>query len=149
MQLEQKKSAENDQALGRSRGGFSTKVHIAVDEDGKPVRLILTGGEAHDITQAEELTCQHHAHNVIADKAYDSDRFVKAIEDSGATAVIPPKADRLVKRKYDKRRYKHRNKVERFVSRIKHFRRAATRYEKTACNFLAFWCIAATMVLIH
>ena len=69
MQQEQKKSPEEDQALGRSRGGLSTKIHAAVDGLGKPVRLLLTGGEAHDVTKANELISEHDAESIIADKA--------------------------------------------------------------------------------
>jgi transposase len=85
---------------------------------------------------------------VIGDKGYDSDEFVKAIEVRGATAVIPPRENRIEQRKYDKDLYKDRNLVERFWSRMKQFRRIATRYEKTACNFLGFVRVAAIMVLL-
>jgi transposase len=85
---------------------------------------------------------------VIGDKGYDSDEFVKAIEAGGATAVIPPRENRIEQREYDKDLYKHRNLVERFWSRMKQFRRVATRYEKTAANFLGFVRVAAIMVLL-
>ena len=114
-----------------------------------PVRLVVTGGEVHDSTQAEELISEHSAEYVIADKAYDSDRFVHAVEQSGAKPVIPPKSNRAVQRRYSKSRYKKRNKVERLINRVKHYRRAATRYEKTARNFLSFWCLASIIVWIQ
>ena len=136
MQQEQKKSPEEDQALGRSRGGLSTKIHAAVDGLGKPARLLLTGGEAHDVTKANELISEHDAENIIADKAYDSDELVTNIESTGAKVVIPPRSSRLNPREYDKEDYKTRNIIERFFNRVKHCRRAATRYEKTARNFL-------------
>ena len=85
---------------------------------------------------------------MIGDKGYDSDEFVKAIEAGGATAVIPPRENRIEKREYDKDLYKDRNLVERFWSRMKQFRRVATRYEKTARNFLGFVRVAAIMVLL-
>ena len=85
---------------------------------------------------------------MIGDKGYDSDEFVKAIETGGATAVIPPRENRIEKREYDKDLYKDRNLVERFWSRMKQFRRVATRYEKTARNFLGFVRVAAIMVLL-
>ena len=75
---------------------------------------------------------------MIGDKGYDSDEFVRAIETAGATAVIPPRENRIEQREYDKDLYKDRNLVERFWSRMKQFRRVATRYEKTASNFLGF-----------
>jgi transposase len=85
---------------------------------------------------------------VIGDKGYDSDEFVRAIETAGATAVIPPRENRIEQREYDKDLYKDRNLVERFWSRMKQFRRVATRYEKTARNFLGFVRVAAIMVLL-
>jgi transposase len=85
---------------------------------------------------------------VIADKGYDSDDFVATIKLQGAKAVIPPRENRTTKRRYGKERYKDRNLVERFWSRMKQHRRVATRYEKTAVNFLGFVHIAAIMVLL-
>jgi transposase len=137
-----------DQALGRSRGGFGTKLHIAVDGLGNPVEFILTGGQEADINQGPALIEGHDAKVVIADKGYDSDEFVATIEASGAEAVIPPKKNRIFKREYDKHIYKERNLAERFINRIKQFRRVATRYEKTARNFLGFVHVAAIMVLL-
>lgn len=134
--------------MGRSRGGFGTKLHIAVDGLGNPVEFILTGGQEADITQGTALIEGHDAKAVIADKAYDGDHFVAAIEASGAEAVIPPKKNRIVKRDYDKHLYKERNLAERFINRIKQYRRVATRYEKTARNFLGFVHVAAIMVLL-
>ncbi len=161
-----------DQALGRSRGGFSTKLHFAVDGLGNPVVFLLTGGQVADVTQAEALIDENKVEAapgrdtpgpspgaealidenklkaVIADKAYDSDPFVAAIEAHGAAAVIPPKKNRTVKRDYDKHLYKERNLAERFINKIKQYRRVATRYEKTARNFLAFIHVASIMVLL-
>jgi transposase len=139
---------DTDQALGRSRGGFGTKLHIAVDGLGNPVEFILTGGQEADINQGKALIEGHDAKAVIADKAYDGDDFVAAIEGSGAEAVIPPKKNRIIQREYDKYIYKERNLAERFINRIKQYRRVATRYEKTARNFLAFVHVAAIMVLL-
>jgi putative transposase len=86
---------------------------------------------------------------VIADKAFDSDALVRSIERRGAQAVIPSKKNRVVARDYDKHLYKERNKVERLINLIKQYRRVATRYEKTALNFLAFVHVAAVMVLLR
>jgi transposase len=83
---------------------------------------------------------------VIADKAYDADELVQTICQRGAQAVIPPRSNRKQPRKFSKRRYKSRNFVERFVNRIKHYRRVATRYEKTARNYLAFVHLASSLV---
>jgi transposase len=134
--------------LGRSRGGFGTKLHIAVDGLGNPVEFILTGGQEADINQGKALIRGHDSKAVIADKGYDGDDFVAAIEASGAAVVIPPKKNRIFKREYDRHLYKERNLAERFINRIKQYRRVATRYEKTARNFLGFVHVAAIMVLL-
>jgi transposase len=109
---------------------------------------VLTGGQAADVTQGEALIAGTEADAVIADKGYDSDEFVAAIEASGAEAVIPPKKNRIFKREYDKHLYKERNLAERFINRIKQYRRVATRYEKTGRNFLGLVHVAAIMVLL-
>ncbi len=135
--------------MGRSRGGFGTKLHIAVDGLGNPVEFLLTGGQEADINQGEALIDGHEAKAVIADKGYDGNVFVAAIEASGAEAVIPPKKNRVIKREYDKHLYKERNLAERFINRVKQYRRIATRYEKTARNFMGFVHMAAIMVLLR
>ncbi len=85
----------------------------------------------------------------ILDKAYDSDAVVAAAERRGGVAVIPSKKNRKVPREYDKHLYKERKKVEWFINLIKQFRRVATRYEKTAGNFLGFVHVASIMVLLR
>ena len=108
----------------------------------------MTGGQEADITQGEALIEGHAADAVIADKGYDGNEFIAAIESGGAAAVIPPKKNRILKREYDKHLYKERNLAERFINRIKQHRRVATRYEKTARNFMGFVHVAAIMVLL-
>ena len=139
---------QDDQALGRSRGGFGTKIHGSFNGLGHPVELTLTPGQASDIGQATELLANHEPDAVIGDKGYDGDEFVETIEARGAEAVIPPKKNRLEPREYDRHTYKERNLVERFWSKAKQFRRVATRYEKKAANFLAFVHVAAIMVML-
>ena len=134
--------------MGRSRGGFGTKVHVAVDALGNPTRLILTGGQAADVTQGAALVAGVEAEHVIADKGYDSDALVETIQASGAEAVIPPRSNRKEKREYDEHLYKERNLVERFLNKFKNCRRVATRYEKTSRNYMAFWQLASIMVLL-
>ena len=80
---------QQSQALGRSRGGFSTKVHVSVDALGNPLRFTLTEGQAHDITQADELIDGIESDYVIADRGYDSQRLRERIVEMGATPVIP------------------------------------------------------------
>ena len=112
------------------------------------MELRLTPGQQADITQAELLLEGYQPDAVLADKGYDADALVKRIEAKGAEAVIPPKSNRKEPRDYDKDLYKERNLVERFMNRIKHYRRIATRYEKTARNFLGFVQVASIMVLL-
>ena len=88
----------------------------------------------------------HQPEAVIADKAYDADSFVELVQEREAEVVIPPLRCRTVQRRYSKRKYKQRNLIERFLNRLKHYRRVATRYEKTARNFLAFTQLATTLV---
>ena len=108
----------------------------------------MSGGEAADITHAAQLIEVHQPEIVVADKAYDSDEFVRKVEFKGAKVVIPPKKNRKQPRKVDWHIYKQRNLVERFINKIKRFRRVATRYDKTARNFLSFIHVAAIMTLL-
>ena len=135
--------------MGRSRGGFSTKIHLAVDALGNPVEFLLTGGQVADVTQAEPLIDAHEADAYILDKAYDSDGVVRAAQRRGGEAVIPSKKNRKVARDYDKHLYKERKKVEWFINLLKQYRRVATRYEKTARNFLGFVHVASIMILLR
>ena len=130
-------------------GGFSTKIHVSVSGLGLPVEIRLTPGQKADVTQAEPLLEGYSPVAVIADKAYDSDPLVNSIETKGAEAVIPPKVNRKQPRDFDKYMYKVRNLVERFMNRIKQYRRVATRYEKTGRNFLAFVQLASIMILLQ
>lgn len=146
--LQAKKSLrQDDEALGRSKGGYSTKMHASVDALGNPRRLILTAGQAHDVRTGPALIVGEDTEAVIADKAYDSEEFLTLIEQIGAQAVIPPKANRTEQRDYDENLYADRNKIERFYNKAKQYRRLATRYEKTARNFLAFWQVACCVIL--
>ena len=108
-----------------------------MDALGNPLRTSLTKGQVHDITQAEALTADITSGALLADKGYDADNFIQSLQDRGITAVIPPKSNRKVQRDCDFALYAERNLVERFFNHIKHFRGIATRYEKTARNFLA------------
>ena len=143
------RGGQSDQALGRSRGGFSTKIHIAVDALGNPVEFLLTPGQEADVSQGEALIEGHDPGAVIADKGYDSDPLVKRIEARGAKAVIPPKKNRKWPRAYDKHWYKERNKVERFIRLLKRFRRVATRYEKLRQTFLGIIHLALGFIRLR
>jgi transposase len=104
--------------------------------------FLITGGQVNDCTQAIELLGQHKAEAVFADKGYDADAIVEHVEAMGAKAVIPPKRNRKVQREYDKNLYKQRNRIERCFSRLKCFRRFATRYEKSKNCFHALVALA-------
>lgn len=112
------------------------------------MELQITPGQAADISQAEVLLEGYDYDAVLGDKGYDSKRLVDRIKARGAEAVIPPRSHLKDQREFDRHLYKERNQVERFINRIKQYRRVATRYEKTARNFLAFVQVAATMVLL-
>ena len=99
--------------------------------------LRLTGGQVHDITQAEALATLVEPAALIADKGYDSDAFVESLESRAIEPIIPPKSNRKNRRQCDFALYAERNLIERFFNNIKHFRGIATRYEKTAGNYLA------------
>ena len=139
----------SEQALGRSRGGFSTKVHVNVDALGNPLRFTLTGGERHDITQAEALIEDYEFERVIADRSYDSDKFLLVISEKGAEAVIPPRKNRKESREYDKHLYKERHLVECFIGKIKHFRRIFSRYDKLAKRYLGFLSFASALIWLR
>lgn len=125
---------------------MSTKIHAAVDGLGNLARFRLTGGERHDITEAANLIeGMQNVGAVVADKAFDANSLLAVIEAMKAMAVIPPKANRIEPRNYDKHVYKSRNLVERFFARLKQFRRIATRYDKLATNFLGAIYLAAAV----
>jgi transposase len=112
------------------------------------VKFLLTPGQTHDITQAASLLEGLAAEQVIADKGYDGDKVLQVVHDQGGQAVIPPKSNRKVQRLYDKQLYRERNHIERLFAKLKQCRRLATRYDKTARNFLAFLHLAASMILL-
>lgn len=119
---------------------------MTVDALGNPIRWLLTGGEVHDSTQGKALIEGLTGQSVLADKGYDSNEFIAYIQEQGMSAVIPPKCNRIEQREYDKSLYKDRNLVERFFSRMKHFRRIATRYEKLDRNFLSLINLVCTYI---
>ena len=135
--------------MGRSRGGLTSKVHVRIDGLGNPQQVILTPGQVHDITQAPALMKDVEVEITIADKGYDSEAFVKSLEATGSEAVIPSRSNRKEPRDYDKHWYKMRNLVERSFSWLKRYRRIATRYEKTAQNFLGFFQLGCVMMMLR
>ncbi len=104
--------------------------------------FVVTAGQANDCTRAISLLGERKTGHVLADKGYDSDAIVAHIAAMGAIAVIPPKTNRKVQREYDEDLYKPSNRIERCFSKLKHFRRFATRYEKNKENFQALVALA-------
>lgn len=114
-----------------------------------PLGFLITGGQISDYTPAVELLGQRKAEAVIADKGYDSDRIVEHVEETmQAKAVIPPRSNRKVQRDYDRSLYKLRNRIERCFSKLKQFRRFATRYEKSKICFHALVALACSAIVL-
>ncbi|MGZ9092981.1 MAG: IS5 family transposase [Rhodoplanes sp.] len=143
------KKGSEDQALGRSRGGLSTKIHMAVRGLGCPVRFTLTAGQKGDAPQAAALIEGLPAEVVIADTAYDADHVRQVIAAKGALAVIPNNPSRALKHPLDKHLYAQRHLVECCFSKLKQFRRVATRFEKTARNYRAVVTLAAIILWLR
>ena len=133
-----RKKGGADHAIGRSRGGLSTRIHAVVDASGLPVRFVLTPGQASDKTTAPVLLeGLRLARDVVADRGYDARAVIEIIEAGGATAHIPTQRDRNHQRSVDRMIDRQRNLIERFFNKLKHSRRIAARYDKLARNFLA------------
>ena len=129
---------------------MTTKIHTTVDALGNPTGFHLTPGQVHDLEGADVLLKDTPAQVIIADKAYDAQkRVVEPLHQAGKTVVIPPKASRKQQRCYDRHLYKARHLIEKFFARLKQYRAMATRYDKTARNFLGAIHLAATVVWLN
>jgi transposase len=149
-----------DEALGRSRGGFTTKIHVRCEGYGKPVTFALTGGQVHDSQRVTALIDRGAIRRIgrgrprlrpaklAGDKAYSSRSIRQALRKRGITPVIPTKANERRQPDFDREAYRQRNIVERLINRLKNFRRISTRYEKRAANYLAMIHIAAILLWI-
>ncbi len=121
-----------------------------VDALGNPTGFHLTPGQASDLEGADVLLPISQAQTVIADKAYDAQqRVIEPLRQAGKTAVIPCLNTRRQQRPYDRQLYKARHLIENFFARIKQFRAIATRYDKTATNFLGAVHLAAAIVWLN
>lgn len=144
------KKAHADQAIGRSRGGLSTKIHAMIDALGNPIGFHLTGGEAHDLGGADHLLPDMAPDGLIADKAFDADERVREpLAQEGKKAVIPPRAHRKEPPEFGHHLYKERHLIENFFTSLKQYRAIATRYDKTARNFLAAIHLAAAVIWLN
>lgn len=144
-----KNGGEAEQALGRSRGGFSTKIHVTVDGLGNPLRLLLTPGQRHDIIKAHDLIVDLDFDYVLADRSYGAKDFLDEIRASDAEAVIPPKKNAKEPREYDEWRYRERHLIECFIGKIKHFRRVFSRFDKLAKRYLGFLQLTSTLIWLR
>jgi transposase len=143
--------------LGRSQGGFGTKIHVRAEGGGKPMVLLITAGQRHEQTMFEMLMEQGAVERpgrgrprlrpdrVAGDKGYSGRRIRRYLRRRGIGVVIArQKRERRVR--FDQDAYRKRNVVERLVNRLKQFRRVATRYEKRAVNYLVMITIAAIVL---
>ena len=144
-----KKGGQDEQAIGRSRGGFSTKIHITVDALGNPLRLRLTAGQRNDIIMAHDLTVDLNFDYLIADRGYDAGDFIDELLEIGTKPVIPPKKNAKNPREYDEWLYRERHLIECFINKIKHFRRVFSRFDKLANRYLGFLQFVSALIWLR
>lgn len=144
-----KNGDQSEQALGRSRGGFSTKIHVTVDGLGNPLRLHLTPGQRHDIIKASDMIVDLDFDYVLADRSYAAQDFLDKIVEMGAVPVIPPKKNAKEPHEYDEWRYRERHLIECFIGKIKHFRRVFSRFDKLASRYLGFLQLTSTLIWLR
>ena len=143
-------TGNNQQHMGRSRGGLTTKIHAVVDTNGLPAQIGLMPGETHDNQLCSVLLSELRPRAMLlADRGYDADWIKAFASDQGAWANIPPKRNRKEATCFSPYLYRARNLVERFFNKIKQCRRIATRYDKLAANYLAFIKLASIRTWLH
>jgi len=146
-----RKGGAERNALGRSRGGYSTKINARTNAEGLPIGLVITPGQDHDVTAfpalMQEVDCDPE--QLLGDKGYDSDAVRHEIADRGGEALIPTKVNRKIQYTVDKAIYGLRNRIERFFNRLKNSRRVATRYDKLIESFAAFVILATIRIWIR
>ncbi|WP_416070029.1 MULTISPECIES: IS5 family transposase [Streptomyces] len=158
-------------ALGRSRGGLTTKIHLACDGRGRPLGFLLTGGNVNDCTQLEQVLQQvkvsrqgpgrprTRPDHLLGDKGYSSRKIRSYLRKRGIPHTIPERADQRANRRrrrssggrppaFDTERYKQRNVVERCFNALKQYRAIATRYDKTRESYEAALTIASLLMWI-
>ena len=141
-------SGLRNQAIGVSRGGKNTKIHVIINERMQLLSVSLTGGHIHDSEPALDLFAEIELNGkkVLADKAYSCDKIRDYLEGHGAQICIPDKANFKVKHAFDAEVYKRRNLIERFFQRIKNYRHVAFRFDKLAVCFLNFVLLASFFI---
>ena len=127
---------------------MNTKLHAICDSQGRPLDLFVTAGQVSDYIGARALLCVlPNVKWLLGDRGYDADWFREALQDKGIRACIPGRKKRKTPVKYDKRRYKRRNRIEIMFGRLKDWRRAATRYDRCPKVFLSACALAAVVML--
>ena len=145
-----RKKGGPDHAIGRSRGGLTTKLHAVVNERGLPIRFVITAGQASDKTTAPILLDGLPlAPDIVADRGYSAKALIEWCAARGATAHIPSQRNVRVMRTVAPPLYRLRNLVERYFNKLKHFRRIATRFDKLARNFMAAVALASTRLWLR
>jgi len=140
---------KQEEGLGRSRGGFTTKIHAKVDALGNPLKFVITPGQTSDFTKAEELIDGASGPYVIGDKGYDSDKIREKIRQKNCIPVIPGKSNRKESIDYDKHIYKEWHVIECFFSKTKQYRRIFSRFDKKILNYLAFLCFVGACIWLR
>ena len=141
---------KKDQAIARSKGGLTTKIHTRTDALGNPTGFYPTGGAAHDFCGSDELLDVSVSQTWLADRAYDADaRVIEPIKAVQGHAVIPPKCYRLQPREFDKEFDKARYLIENFFAKMKQYRAIATRYDELACHFLSAIHLVSCVVWLN
>ena len=126
---------------------MNTKLHAVTDADGRPIRFFMTAGQVSDYSGAAALLGSLPAAEwLLGDRGYDADWFRDALKDKGISACIPGRKIRKKKVRYDKRRYKRRNRIEIMFGRLKDWRRVATRYDRCPIVFFSVIALAATVL---
>jgi len=135
-------------AMGRSRAGLSTKIHLACDALGYPLGFILTGANVSDFDQCKPLLKAHLKPSAFAlmDKGYDSDAIRAYVNQLGGVAVIASHPNRSIKPLFDEHLYRERHRIENLFARLKAFRRIATRYEKLHSTFAAMVSLSCLLI---
>lgn len=148
-----------DHALGRSRGGFGTKIDLIIESHGIPVAIGIQPGQEHEsrafeamMKRSTQRQCLGHRkwpRELLADKGYSSNRIRRWLKGHGIQVVIPKKKNEVPDPQFDKEAYRKRSLIERVIGWFKLHRRLATRYEKLAVNFLSFWTVAWMTLLLN
>jgi len=137
---------QSEQGLGRSKGGFTSKIHAKVDALGNPLKFIITPGQESDFCQSSNMLENTTDAYAICDRGYDSNDFRDDIRNQNCIPVIPGKRNRVVQIDYDKHIYRERNLIERFFSKIKYYRRIFSRFDKSMKSFVSFLSFVGAII---